>query len=390
MSLDNRKRRLRIIAVIAAAALLASTVITTIVLVQSTNDDSEPAPPDLSPTLTLSRTSNVYSGELASAAGLGGYRLAGSLSADTSTQGVVIDASRSSVTRDQVNELLDALGVDARPEKVDGGWTARGTAAGEPAAFALDETAGNVWQFARGEQADCLTIAPGGNPDTGTCSIDAPPPGEAGAKGPGRESLLRTADGVFDLVGIRPGEGLNVQDSGGVTYLDVPLTVEGLPVVDATLSVAADDAGLVSGFGWLTPSFATVGRYPLTTQQDAYERLLAQPVPEIARACPEGEVCPEPTAQPVTAVRLAWLTSRDSGRSLLVPAWQFEVDGFYGPAVVAIPDRYLAAPPTDDGSNSGGGSGSSGGDIGTGSTDPVAPADPGTPEPAPGGEAGTG
>ena len=350
-----RRRSTRVVALLVAVVVVIAVAAGTVALVAKRSGGggssaAQPTPND-SPTLHLSRTSTGGVAAEAAAAGgsttaLGGYDLRGTLSTSTS-KGVVIDASSSTATRAQVTALLQALGMGGvTPTQVDGGWTARGTAHGQPAAFALDETGGNVWQFARGAGANCLAVSPGSAPGTSS-SCTAVNARGATATAPSRAALVKAAGGVFSIVGVTPGTGLTVHDADGVAYLDVPLTVEGLPVVGVDLSVGADADGLTSAIGWLHPSFSTVGSYPLVSARTAYGQLAVAPVPALGIACPAGKPCPTPAPQVVTAARLAWLTSRDSNRTVLVPAWQFEVDGFYDPAVVAVSPSYLGQPTTN-------------------------------------------
>jgi hypothetical protein len=302
-------------------------------------DGTSPSEPEA---LSLTRTS-------AGLEGVTGLVLGGDLSEDA-VEGVVLDPSGSSVTADEVAELLAALGMNAQPEQADGGWVARGPARGEPAAFALDETTGNVWQFATGDDVDCLSVVPGGRPED---SVSCAAADDVTGDGPGRAATLRAADDVFDVVGVRPGKGLRALNGGGTTTIDVPLEVEDLPVVGVTLSVSADENGLDSAVGWLRPDLRPLGAYPLVTAQEAFDLLADEPRPEPELCAlptdaqgdpiPDGP-CETPSPTTVTAARLAWLPSFDGTRTLLVPAWQFEADGFYGPTRVALTEENLRPP----------------------------------------------
>jgi len=399
-------RRRTVIAAVLATALALGVLGGTVALL---THDTSSTPPSVnsSPVLNLTRTSNGASSTNAAAsvagAGFSGYQLDGTLSTDTG-EGVVVDPSGSTATQAQIDALLSALGASSLTAKqVDGGWTAEGTVRGEPANFALDERAGNVWQYVRGAQGGCLSISPGAAPDAAiscgaVASAVTPPtsgtapdgtatvhPTPAEPPSISRADLVAQAAALFTLVGVQPGNGLQSSSGGGVTYLDVPLTVEGLPVVDVTLSVAGDATGLVSASGWLDPSFAPVGKYPLISARAGYDDLLAQPQPAIGIAQPYcgKDGCPTPAPQKVTAARLAWLTSRTDDHVVLVPAWQYEVDGFYGPAVVAIAPQYLATPTPAPGPTNG-----SGAATGPSASSAPGSAGGGSPEPNPVSSAG--
>lgn len=338
----NLLRNGRLIAALLAVVLVAGVVVGAISVLGGDGDDGSPGASEPEP-LALTRTS-------AGMEGVSGLVLGGDLPADE-IEGVVLDPSTSTVTAAEVSELLAALGMNAEPQQVPGGWIAEGRSRGEPAAFALDESTGNVWQFATGDGVDCLSVVPGGRPDEAvSCTATDARTGD----GPGRAALVRAAGDVFDVVGVRPGKGLRALEGGGVTTLDVPLEVEGLPVVGVTLSVAADEDGLDSAVGWLKPDLRPLGAYPLITARAAFDRLADEPRPEPAlcalptdaqgRPVPDGP-CRTPAPASVTAARVAWLPSFDGSRTLLVPAWQFEADGFYGPTRVALRDEDLAPAP---------------------------------------------
>jgi len=337
--MSSRDRRTRMIAIGTVLLLVVGLVGALAAVVGGTDGDGGTTTGD-SPVLSLSRTSNV--GTLTAGSSTS-WTLGAALPAGDPGDGVVVDPSASTVTEAQVRTLLDALGLDAEPRQVDGGWTARGRVHGERAAFALDETAGNVWQYARGDLADCLAVQPGASPDASTsCTTTNDATSTTKQAGPGRAALDHAAKNLFETIGVTPGKGLRAHEDGAdSTVLDVPLTVEGLPVVDVALSVAVDEHGISSASGWYEPSFAPLGEYPLVTAAEGLTRLQAEPVPEIATACATGTSCPSPTPAPVTGARLAWLTSRDGDRTVLVPAWQFEADGYYGPAVVAVDAAHL-------------------------------------------------
>lgn len=373
---SRRDRRRVLIAWFTVLVLVVGLGGAAVALAVGGGSDDEPQTVDTSPVLQLSRTSSVgLAGD--SNTGYSGYQLDATLDQSTG-EGVVISPAGSTIAEAKVDALLAALGMkDPVVTQVTGGWKATGTSDGQKASFALDERAGNLWQYARGDLADCLTISPGAQPDD-SVSCAAAAPSTTTQAGPGKAALLKDAKDLFALVGVTPGTGLRANDDGsGATYLEVPLTVEGLPVVDVNLSVGVDDGGIVSALGLLDPSYTTVGKYPLISARTGFDQLGEQPVPAIARDCTgEAADCASPKPAKVTAARLAWMTSQNDGLTVLVPAWQFEVDGFYGPAVVAVSPQYLGG--SDPGSpepGSGAGQassvpGSSGG------------ADPGTPEPA--------
>jgi hypothetical protein len=163
-----------------------------------------------------------------------------------------------------------------------------------------------------------------------------------------------------------------------------PQIISGHTATGFDTQINVDANGLVTyATGWLGGAQAG-SSYPLITASAAFAALRAQPLPEIAIACPQprgnrslsGARCPA-FHHVVTGASLGLMLShRTDGSALLVPAWLFRVRGSSDPVpVIAVQQRYIAGPgaqPTNPlgtvpagppgavGGNSGAGGGSSG------------------------------
>ena len=130
------------------------------------------------------------------------------------------------------------------------------------------------------------------------------------------------------------------------TYLDVPLDRRG-PAGGRrdTCRCRRDRRGLASALGLARAGVHADRPLPAGRRPGAAPARRRSRCPTIASGCTDRVRRAAPTRHraKVTAARIAWLPPND-GSTVLVPAWQFEVDGFYGPAVVAVDPQCLATP----------------------------------------------
>jgi hypothetical protein len=195
---------------------------------------------------------------------------------------------------------------------------------------------------------------------------------------------------VLEAVGLDPADA-TVQAGQSQGFVTANPTVNGLPTQGLATTVTVFGTQVAAAGGWLGGS-REGATYPVISADAAWKRLQHTPMARPMMACPEpapGDSDPMMCGGPITVTGASFGLSlhEANGRQVLVPSWLFDVRGSDTPlSVVAIDERYLAAPsgPTMGGGEPGTGSGS-GGSTGSGSVGtavpPVGPStDPGTPK----------
>jgi hypothetical protein len=414
-----RRRHLDGLAPVAAALALVAVIVGVAV---ARPGSSEHSLPDLSLVQVAGGGLGVAEGGPALGApsgrftGWGEWRLEGDLP-DGPSSAAVHRLGAGPVERSLVEHLATALGLDATPQHLDGGWyVLDGTRE-----LSVSERAGRHWVYADHgcvagpvldpqEGVGCAIAQPGGvvtaepaPPDPGS---DSPPPVSSPVPSPpvpspvpspqpvSADDAARAARPVLAAVGLDPATA-RVQSSGDQRDVVVRPRVDDLTVVGLDTRVTVGpDAESTDAAGWL--STPTPGPdYPVITAQAAFERLRDQPRPLMAEMPCEVPVgaadCPAPPDRIVRGAHLGLALGYESGGALLlVPAWLFDVRGQEDPAVVvAVEPDYLgqpdattggSAPGSTGGSAPGSTGGSAPGSTG-GSTGSVAPAT-GGPAPA--------
>jgi hypothetical protein len=280
--------------------------------------------------------------------------------------------------------IAKALGLDATPTRVDGGWVLRhganrlvvrdqGTwsygmdcAPDQPVS---SQDVSVMCAYATGSgvaapDAGTASSAPnsgagsgsssGCDPsskDCGTTVEPAPPPVPAPVVSPGpSDAQARSAAApILDRLGLG--------NADVVVYAGDPTaSVQAAPKVDGMVtsgwatSLQIDGNGdLTSGDGWLAG--ADKGdSYPLITAHRGFELLQQQPRPMIEMCMRRSDGKPGCATVPpaeVTGASLGLMLDYDGQRATLVPAWLFDVKGQHDPvAQVAVEPSYLAPPPT--------------------------------------------
>ena len=338
--------------------------------------------------------------------GFGGYRLAGPLP-DGPARAHVWQLKGGATDAAAVRALATSLGLDAAPERVDGGWVVTHAdrrlvvrdADGwswtygdvnpgcppipaqslPPDALVSSSTVGCAWTTSVGSGGSATTSV-----DAGSATTSAPDPTPVGASsgvpmppvvlppgppvtdppsagwlpvdlppadplplGPTEEAALAAAQPVLDRLALGSAAVRAVRGFG-TTEVVAEAVVGDLPTVGLATYLRFDSTlTLVEGSGWLaTPRQAP--SYPLVSATAAFDQLAGGPRPDIAFYCPPNAMCPAPVAQVVTGARLGLLLdyAQEGGQlvPILVPAWLFALAGQdVSLPVVAIDPTFLRA-----------------------------------------------
>ncbi len=275
------------------------------------------------------------------------FVLTGSLPQDVPARGQVYRLG--TTPRPTVRQLTDTLGLPGNPDQHPQGW--RKSANG----LVLTINGGGSWAW----RLDSASTAEGP-----VQCIRAPCPGEgvppyakAERPAPSAEIAQQVASRALRALGL-PTRDLLITTQGELTSVTSRPRIDGRQTYgfDTVISVGPDRT-IRGGHGWLgMPQRQHV--YPLINAATAFQRLLAQPHPEVVGCRPDVS---DQTSAPqchVTDARLGLMMAGDSHGAVLVPAWLFSVDGQREPLpFIAIDPRYLK-PPTDGespGTPSGGG-----------------------------------
>ncbi|MEE1928675.1 hypothetical protein V1J52_10785 [Streptomyces sp. TRM 70351] len=309
-----------------------------------------------------------------------GYRVAGTLPEGPESAPVFRPAPRAD--QETVTALARALGIAARPERVNGSWRAADGTDGTGPVLHVAAQGGGAWTFTRYGGHGGTAAGP-----DAPVSTQAPPPADApGAPAGGgsrpaqpitppvpRAQAEEVAAPVLEAVGLA-GAGVDAgRTTGALRTVEAAPQVGGLPTHgwETTVTVGADGV-LVRAAGMLARP-APGPEYPVVDAPEALRALeedgaaatvhcVRAPCGTSRRAAPGGTV---------TGASFGLAAYRSGGTPLLVPAWLFEVDGGTGAHTVAFPavePRYLTT--TAAGERPGPG------DV------PAAPPEPGAAEPA--------
>ncbi len=388
-----------------AGVLLAATLPAVVVVAgcgSALAPGAAPTPPLLHVGQSAARLAAV-----AFAPGASDYVLTGQLPAEP-TIGETYRWGKEAATVQDVSKVAATFQIGATPVRAAHGWKAIGPT-GE---VLMRDDDGHHWVYLRHDQLACQPVyldVDATSPDSAVgCAISGlpvPAPGTPVTGTPAAGSVPKTTTSEAALATAAPIlaalsiSGTPHATSGSPAQVDVAPTFDGLQVSGLTTTISVDSLGIASASGrLLAPSKADT--YPLITARTAFDQLRAQPVPEIALACPLGNptqpvTCPTPTPTKITGATYGLMVSVDGTEPILAPAWLLTTGSLEQPiAMIAVDPKYLANS-IGDGIGSGGTGGGSAqpgspGAVPGNTADPASPPDSPIPlppvvEPTPGG-----
>lgn len=205
----------------------------------------------------------------------------------------------------------------------------------------------------------------------------APRPEPTKPPQPTDEEARLTAQRVFDAAGLTDPK-VTINDAwSGKEVVGAPV-VGGLPTVGFETRVTVELGGRVQYANGMLGTTQLKDTYPLLAPRESVERggYYGGPriMSDVGAPC-EAEPCPTPQPREAKTLRLGlmFMASYDGKEAFLAPAWLLSFEGStWEEPVLALPDRYLAPPPTADDQpatdappppDSGSGSSGSGGSV---------------------------
>jgi hypothetical protein len=261
-----------------------------------------------------------------------------------------------------VKTLAKELGLDGDPPRVADGWQV-GTAT---AMVRVYDDPGWPWSYTTSKTPVSWTVCIAGGNFGPYFNCDnnppSPPPSPTGSpspqptiSAPGLDQAPSIAKPLLTALGVTGPISVSSIGRDGITTLDVPPSVQGMPTNGFRVWIQVDSTGVVTASGWLaTPKPGAV--YPLISAMQAFDLsngwtggfCAAAAVAPTSTPPADAPSCQPPSPQNVTDAVLGLDLEWQNKQPILLPAWFFSVEGTDGPVLgtVAIDRAYLRGPPT--------------------------------------------
>ena len=269
-----------------------------------------------------------------------------------------------STSRD-VKRLATALGVDGDPQRVAHGWQV-----GTPAAMVrVYDDPGWPWSYTTSKTPywwAATTCIKGGNfgpyfscdstPPTPLPSPTSSQSPQPTISAPDADQAPSIAQPLLTSLGITGPIWVSNIGSDGITTVEVPPSVQGMPTNGFQTWIQVDSTGVVTAAGWLGSPKPGGDAYPLISAKQAFDlsngwmggACAAAAVAASSAPPVPSPACQAPQSQNVTGALLGLDLEWQNEQPILVPAWFFTVEGTDGPVLgtVAIDRAYVAGPPS--------------------------------------------